>query len=262
MAYRRNDSLVDALSVDFILRGESLSTDAIGKYLSLPGLRGFWPMSSFNSSGNAFDLSGQSRTLTYNGNPTYNFAGLAPYLDFDGTGDYLSRSDESGLDIIGTESYVAPAARGLTLGGWFWLDDLLSIKALMFKGNTTAAQSAYEIYVATISGNTHMRVSTGATYIQAILLNGMSSTGTWYFVCGRYDPSTEVKVWVNGQTTETTVSVPASLQNSSLDFAIGATSAGLLPLNGRASFCFLCAAALSDAIINNLFQSSRGLFGV
>ncbi|NJO31403.1 MAG: hypothetical protein HC874_30490 [Richelia sp. SL_2_1] len=69
------------------------------------------------STGNVYDLSGQGRTLTYNGNPTFNYTGLVPYVSLDGTGDFLSRADETDLDILGTETIYNSAVRGLTLGG-------------------------------------------------------------------------------------------------------------------------------------------------
>ena len=94
------------------------SPDLISPFLALPGLVGFWPMSSVQrSTGNAYDLSGQTRTLTYNGNPTYNINNdFAPYIRLDGTGDFLSRADETDLDILGTETIYASTVRGLTLG--------------------------------------------------------------------------------------------------------------------------------------------------
>ena len=82
---RRNDESVNLLSADLQLRYESAFAwkTACSMYQALTGLRGFWPMSALASGGNAFDLSANVRTLTYNGNPTYDFDSLAPYIRFD-----------------------------------------------------------------------------------------------------------------------------------------------------------------------------------
>lgn len=221
----------------------------IGRYLTLPGLRGFWPMSSFNESGNAYDLSGQGRHLTYNGNPTYNFGNLAPFVQLDGTGDYLSRADESGLDIIGSESYVTSSKRGLTVGGWFWMD-VLATAGLMMKWTPYGLQ---------YSSGIRMIVNDGTTYNSGTI---SISAGQWYFCVGRYTPSTSVKVFVNTQTLENTTSIPASILSTSANFYIGSIDGSTQLLDGRASLCFLCATALSDAIINGMYQQSRALFGV
>jgi len=124
--------------MDALLESE-ISPDLISPLLALPGLRGFWPMSSFNEAGNAYDMSEQGRVMTYNGNPLYNYDGVVPYVALDGIGDFLSRADEAGLDIIGTETYVDGAVHGLTLGGWFYFDNALgSNEKLIAKWDTTA----------------------------------------------------------------------------------------------------------------------------
>lgn len=235
-------------------------TDLISSFMAFTGLRGFWPMSAFSAIGDAFDQSGNGRTLTYNGNPTYNYDGLVPYIDLDGTGDFLSRADEAGFDIIGTETYVASAVRGLTLGGWFWTDSIAAgIKGLITKHDgATIAGSAYEINIST---------ATPTCVVHAAASHGASSsitvtTGTWNFILGRYTPSTEVAIFVNGTKDTNVAGIPASINNSAAPFNIGAFNSTTLLLDGRASLCFLCAAALSDTIIDAAFQATRAAFGV
>jgi hypothetical protein len=250
---------VALLSDGNIIIGGYTILQVIPHFLALPGLRGCWPMSAYDASGNAFDQSSNGRTLTYNGNPTYNYDNLAPYLDFDGTGDYLTRTDEAGLDILGTESYVANP--GLTLGGWFWFDVAVGggAEGMITKHDTASARS-YRLF----------RAATSSVIRFAISSNGSSDTtvsgdlldqNQWYFVVGRYTPSTEVAVFLNDGKTTNITSIPASIFNSATDLNIGAHN-GAFRMTGRASLCFLCAAALSDAIIGNLFQQSRVLFGV
>lgn len=233
---------------------------SVSALLQLPGLRGAWPMSAFGATGQAFDQSGNGRTLTYNGNPTYNHSILAPYISLDGTGDYLSRADEAGLDILGTETYVAAAVRGLTLGGWFSPTSIAAAQGLITKGTAGAAASSYELFLQA-GGSSVFRVSTGAVYITATSTNTMSAT-TWQFVVGRYDPSTSVDVWLDNTETSTVVGVPAALPNTGNALIIGAFSGPALLFTGDIGACFLCAQYLSDEIIHSFYNQTRQLFQV
>jgi len=242
---------------------------AVAAGLNLPGLRGLWTMGSFDENGDQYDLSGQGRTLSYNGNPTYSNDGLIPYLALDGTGDYLNRADEAGLDILGTETYIAAAQRGLTLGGWFRFDRLTAAEFLISKGTVITATSSYWLlFRGDIAGDPiRFQVSDGAAVDTVDLnLTTAPTTATWTFVCGRYDPSTEIKVWASQGTLESNtnaVGIPAALNNSGADFTIGAPSgaAGNL-LDGQVGLCFLSTMLLSNTIVSAFYHHTRALYGI
>jgi hypothetical protein len=244
--------------VDNLIKPE-VGYDFISPYLGLPGLVGFWPMSSVQrSTGNVYDLSGQGRTLTYNGNPTFNiYNNIIPYIDLDGTGDYLGRADETDLDILGTESWAA--VPGLTMGGWFYYTQDATYEALITKSGG-AGQRGYYIRK-DIDNTVTMYMSSDGT---TIYNSGGSSTtlSDWNFVVGRFVPSTSIDIWNNNTKTSNTTSIPASQFNSSAPFQISGYNGTTQLLTGRASLCFLCANALPDALISSLFAQTRGLFGV
>lgn len=236
-----------------------------GEFLGLPGLRGYWPMGAFDSSGNAIDQSGNARTLTYNGGapgPLYNYTTQGgPYIDLDGTGDYLSRADEAGLDILGTESYVATAVRGLTLGGWFYFDRLAADEHLLGKLGASG-QFSYRI-VKLVSGNVVRLAISGNGTAQSTVDTAAVSTAAWYFIVGKYTPSTEIAIYLNGTETTATASIPASIFNSTAEFRIGQDNGGFSHLlDGRASNCFLCAMLLSDTAIDNIYQNTKASYGL
>ena len=246
------------------LETRETAPDIISPFLALPGLRAFWPMSAISEAfpGNApaVDLSGNGRTLTYIGALTYNYDGLVPYADFNGAGDRLDRADEAGLDILGTEFYVAAGARGLTFGGWFYADAAGAggVRFLMQKTNPVA-NSAYSLEL------TAANELEG--YVAAVLgyfTPGIAIThGEWFFAALRYTPSTEVKIWHNETTAANTTGIPAAINNSPDPFSIGGRAAA--PSNyfdGRASCCFLCTMQLDDSIVASLFDRTRGAFGV
>lgn len=250
--------------VDALVKPEIPLISPVGFYQDLPGLVGFWPMSSVQrSTGNVYDLSGQGRTLTYNGNPTFNiYNGVVPYADVDGTGDFFSRTDETDLDILGTETIYASSVRGLTTGGWFWIDTLGGVaRGLIGKWNGTGNQRSWILLVQTdndiqflvsadgIAGNTN---DTGFS----------PTTGQWYNIVARLVPSTSQDVFINGTKYTYTTTIPASIFNGTASLEIGAFNAGTNNLDGRASLCFLCANALPDSLIESIFQTQRMGFGV
>lgn len=244
------------------LETAEIAPEMISPFSALPGLRGFWPMSGVDAGGNAIDQSKSGRTLTQNGAPLYNYAGLAPYIEFNGINEWLSRPDEAGLDILGTEVYVAPTARGLTLGGWFWVDaDTGADQMFLSKLSGAGVNRSYYILLVRPTRQVELGIeATGGGGITWLPSTATVTYQTWVFLAGRFD-TPNLTVWVN----DVAVSIgggPAGINNSLDDFCIGAYQGGNFPLDGRASLCFLCAAAHSDSVISSLYHQTRSVFGV
>jgi len=244
--------------IDDLIRPETVP-DMISCFMALPMLRGFWPMAPIDSGGDCYDQSGHGHVLSYNGNPTYNYTtNLVPYIDLDGTGDYLTRTDEADLDITGTETYVDSAVRGLTWGLWCYPEETGTAEYIFSKFGAVGNYS-YLLWIRT-TDDFRANISDDGTNMD-IATSAVVSMDAWYFVVGRFDPSNFVELYVNG-TWYQGATARASVFNSNADLVIGAGSGGVSPFNGLATLAFLCAADLSDAIIDNLFQQTRGLFGV
>lgn len=226
-------------------------SDPISPFLDLPELRGFWPMSSFDNNGAAYDLSGQGRTLTnINGAARGVFGGLIPYVAFNGTTQYLSRADEAGLQIAGA----------LTFGGWF-LTTSTARQLLISKSDGSTPGTNYWLEVN--NGVVSHYISTGAAFTIVSSAAGAMPVSSWVFCVGRFTPSAEGAVFTNGVKVTTGAGIPASLPNSAQPLNIGSYGAGSgIFLAGNAALGFLCAAALSDALIGAAFQATRSLFGV
>ena len=255
---------VDSLQrqVDGLIQPE-ITRDMISPFRAIPGLVGFWPMSSVQrSTGNAYDLSGQGRTMTYNGNPTYNVQNtFTPYIDLDGTGDFLSRADETDLDILGTETIFPTGRRGMTMGGWFYAGALAAVSGLIGKWTATGNQRSYLLESLT-TGEIRAIVSSDGTATTTVTTTTQYATGQWLFCWMRFIPSTSLQVAVNNIITTETTSIPAAIFNSTAALQIGAFNAGTQLLTGRASLCFLSACRVPQAVLSALFQQTRGLFGV
>ncbi len=224
--------------------------DLILPFLALPELRGFWPFSSVNESGNALDLSGQGRTLTNNSaTPRGVYNNFVAYADPDGTADYFSRADEAGLDITGA----------LFFGGWFWFDDITGTP--IFIGKSGAGSNVpYRIQLS--AGVPTFIIGDGAS-TDSIGAGAAIVASRWYHIAGRYTPSSEINLFLNGLGTSNAASIPASLLNTADAFSIGARAS--VPdsfMNGRAALCFLCADDPASALVDSLFQQTRSAFGV
>lgn len=217
-------------------------------FTGLPGLRGYWPMSSQTQAAGdlVYDLSGQGRSLTRTGAEMVGvYNDVVPYAEFNGTTDNLNRADETGLDITGA----------LTLGGWFWLDSLTGVRPLMSKWGTGLATRAYSLDVN--AGTARLTLGTGAAVTS---YNGSAvSVSGWHFIVGRRVASSTADIFVDGVETNN-ASVLAALVNSANAFRIGHDDDANF-LDGRAGPCFLCAAALSDNLLSLLLNRSRSLFG-
>lgn len=239
--------------------------DLISPFLALPGLIGFWPMSVIQlSTGNVYDISSQARALTTNGNPTFNiYNNSIPYLQLDGTGDYLSRPDEADLDVLGNEAHNAAAVQGMSTGGWFWFDNLVAaFQGMICKADTVAANSSFEIFVQA-NGSLAFAISTGAAFISANSVAGVITSGSWFNVVCTYDPSTRMDIFVNGiSVANQTVAVPATIPNTARAFTIGSFEAGVLPMTGRISNCFYSANLFPSALAQTIFQQTRAAYRI
>jgi hypothetical protein len=233
----------------------------LAQFGTLPGLCGFWPMAGMAiSSGNAADTSGNGKALAYHGNPRYVSNNLVNYIALDGVGDYLSRADEADLDITGTETLFTPAFRGLTMGGWIYHNNAVgSVEVIMSKYGA-AGQRSYELRRAASGASTFVISDDGTTTFTAT--GDALTQNAWKCVIGRFDPSTSVDIWVNGVKASNTTSIPASIHAGTADFMIGNDTAGSGIATAYVALPFLTATCLTDAMIDDIFQNTRYLFGV
>lgn len=238
----------------------------LSMYMLLPGLRGFWPMSTFDGTARAMDHGGSGLHLTYNGDPVYRVDGLAPYIDLDGTGDYLNRGTEAAFEIrgaVGSEPYVG--APGLTLGCWFYPEDDASNDYLMSKQGA-AAQRAYLISATGNVANDPFRITISD---DGTAQNSASNTNitynAWNFGVGRFnaaDAGAELAAFVNG-TVVTAATAMNSIHNSNADFLIGGRALGPANLfTGKIALAFLCVSAVPNNILNALFAHARTAFAI
>lgn len=240
--------------------------DLVSPFLALPGLRGYWPMSSSDSGGTAEDLSGQGHDLTNNNNATLGYDNLAPYFDYDGANQYHSRATEADLDLLGTEADVGAAFRGIFLIGWFQFDDdpPAADEFLIAKRTAGAANQSYSL-LRRAATTFRFTISDGAA-TDSVTTTATTTSGQWYMGASVFIPSTEISLYLMSsdiaEKATNNAGIPAAINNSAVDFTIGAGAAPGNYLDGRASDCAIGVTRLSDAIVESVFESTRGGYGV
>jgi hypothetical protein len=233
-------------------------------------VRGAWPMSQVAyTNPQALDATSNGLHLTNNNGAQFGYDGLVPYVEFNGSTQYLSHVDGGVLrafDIIGNESYVKSAQRGLTLGGWFWIDQSTGANQnLMAKTTGVGAARSYFISYVNATALPNFTIASGAVSTQVDGTAGTTGTvsfNTWFFWCGRFIPSTSLTIFLNGKSNTNAAAIPATINDSTAPFTIGANGIPGVYHDGRASMYFLCAGQLSDAFIGTLFEQTKAMYGV
>lgn len=232
--------------------------EADNLYLSLPGLVGYWPGNAMGSSSASVaelsDKGPRRLNLTRNGTPnvTAEASSLAVWQEFNGTTDWYSHADATSFDITA----------GLTIMAWVWFDTD-GVATERIAGKWGSSNNSYVLY--RVSGGTAgIAISVdGTTSVSATAVNAISGS-KWYFLCGRYSPSAQLKIWdgsiSNLRVAENTTSIPASIYNGTALFGIGGQSGGANFLNGRISRVALCNMAVPDQFIDVIFQRTRQIY--
>lgn len=222
-------------------------------FINLPGLRGYWPMSVVDYTGKAKDHSGASSDLSRVGSPTFGFDGNS-YVQCGAGNDFLT-GFTSQQQITGTEAWIDPAIRGLTLGCWVNVTTgPVTTEGLITRWGGATIKS-YLLYFVS-GGALRFGVSVDGT-ASTLVQSGVLTVGQWFFVAGRFIPSTEIAIFVNGVKVVNTTSVPATLFAGTSVFELGRyLSNNAFILHGKMRDAFLCQAVLADAQIENLRLSS------
>jgi len=253
--------LIDTLSIN--------SGTAISEFLSLIGLRGFWPMGPMNETPLTLDISSNSRNLTKAGagaSVSYddNVAKFIPYSNFYAS-QFLYRNDEAGLDITGTETSVHSSMRGLTIGCWVRIPSTAPAAdtGIIGKYYTTGNQKSYLLYRRYSTNKYNFVISNdGTTGVQIESSLTLSEAGGWSFIVGKFDPITEVSIFHNGYWYKNTTSIPSSIFVSTARLEIGSFNNGLTSTTWthNGALYFLTASALTSLQIEHLYAITKPMF--
>lgn len=238
---------------------------AASYWMRLPMLRGYWPMTIYDASSVCMDIGPEHMHFTDVNNVYFfnNGGHLSSSRFTSGSSTYLTKASEDNLNITGNETFVTAALRGLTIGCWIWMVSLPSATQFVAaRWNSTGNQRHYVLHV-----NSSNRFSFA---ISGDGVNGSFATSTvdavisqWYFVVGRYTRSVpKLDLFVDRTKYTNTTSIPTTIYSgAAAPFRLGASGVPGDYLDAYMTQAFLCAAALPDAVVLDMYNSTRALFG-
>lgn len=229
----------------------SYAAGFISDLAQYPHLRGLWTFGPIDEGENITDVSGQARTLFAVGSPTYGLLGNRyNYAILDGSTQYFTRA---GIDISGA----------LTLGGWFYFSSTpASSKGLISKYNAAGNNRSYRLNFNGTTGTLIFSMSQNGSTTYYVESSIVPVEDTWYFIVGKYVPSTSVNIFVNGTLDTNTTSIPSSIYISTAYFVVGANSDYTTLLDGRVGLSFIYASALDDSQIGYIYQKTKVMFSL
>lgn len=252
----RNAAQSGLLSADY--RRADAAADAWGRAFSCflgiaPHLRFFVPFSGVDENFDAYDYSGQRRTMTAVSLGVTNYktyGALVPYVALDGGADYLTRADENGLDLT----------LGMTIFCWFYAKQDTAAAALIAKAGATNANSNWVLsFRGDVASDPLLaRVYNGVNAYDAPLTN-LPVKNVWNCAALRFIPSTSVSSMLNGVIASTVAGIPANLNNSTAAMQFGAANGASLH-NGDLALCAGWAIDLTDVQLVALYQATYPLF--
>lgn len=221
-------------------------------FVRLPALVGYWP-TGIRSGGIVIDHSGSGKHLAQTGVCQTGFDGNSFVHLGDGT-NYLSNTS-SLLSVSGLEAWVEPGLRGLTVGGWFWVDETPATRSGLVSKDGASTDRGYAL--GWFTGDEPFFLTSGNGASVQIATAPSSSLDGWHFLAGRFIPSVEIDVFVDGVKTVFTTAIPSSLYGSGQDFELGRhNNDNSRIIHGRARDVFICAANLSDDLLEEVRVTS------
>ncbi len=165
---------------------------------------------------------------------------------------YLSRPDEPGLSMTGE----------LTLGGWIKFTTYTRgvLTGIMGKWLEAGDDRSFVIRKNS-NGSIEFAVSeTGDGTLTSITDLGVNFViNRWMYIVGRYTPSSEVALFVDGNWYRNTTSIPASIHDSDEQFEIARYNRTNY-FDGRLCHIFISAESIDDADVESMYAHSRGMF--
>jgi hypothetical protein len=220
-----------------------LTTAQHGVIETLPGLQQYWPGGIRTASGGLAEHAGGGTDIAEVGDCPTGFDGDAYTHVGNGT-NYFTLSGGGG--ITGLETWISSSIRGLTVGAWVMADVQGGNDEGIITKDTSAPNRGYALLWKSTGAVGFFISGTGAAVSQAV--SATAQLATWHFIVGRFTPSTEVAIIVNGEKTVNTTAIPAQVTVSTANIDLGRylQSASQI-LSGKLRDVFVCASALTDA---------------
>lgn len=221
-------------------------------FIRLPGLAGYYPMSVVSNTGGASEHSQGGTPVVETGTVPLAFDGNSYRHVGNGT-NYLSAVGVYGL--TGIEAYISSSIRGFTIGGWFMVDTVPAQNGGLITKDAPAPERGYTL-VWRNANNVGFFISGNGAATNSVI-SQVSTIAQWHFIVGRFTPSTEVAVFVDGDKTVDTTAIASQCNVSAQAFEVGRTfNDNNQVAHAKCRDVFICRSALSDELIEEVRQSS------
>ncbi len=232
---------------------DTLTASQKDVFIRLPGLMAYWTGGTRGLNAGLSDHSGSGLPLSqtgtcptgYDGNPFVHLGNGVNY--FFNTSAFFGQS--------GAAAWIDVALRGLTYGGWFNLDQTPGSNVGLISKDAPNPDRGYNMIL-----NTTPVVSANVSGTGASIVGASSSAvtvGVWHFIVARFTPSTEVAIFLDGVKSVNATAVPATINASAQNFELGRyLNSDANVFHGRSRDMFICAAALSDQLIEEIRETS------
>ncbi len=221
-------------------------------FVRLPALVAYYPM-GIRAAGNVYEHGGSGITMTQTGVCPVGYDGNA--FTHLGNGTNYVKSASGLFDITGLETWVTSSIRGLTRGGWFMIDSTPASQGGLITKFGAITEYGYAIYAQ--SAAVLFNVSSNGSALFTVSSASNVALGQWHFIAARFIPGTEIAVFVDGDKSANAAAIPVSINISAQDLEVGRYLAeDSRVLHAKARDVFVCAAALSDALIEEIRVTS------
>jgi len=228
------------------------------KYQSLrSGLVAYWPLNETATSGDvtARDESGKGNNLTSNNSVLSTTGKIGNARDFvAANSEFLSIASNTDMQF---------GDKDWTISLWFNLNDTNSYQIV---AKDASGGREFECSSATTGGNTRLTTvfyHSGGSVSGVAPNPGSLATGTWHFLAFRHINSTGVISGRINTTTGLTFTRPAgqTWNSTATEFRLGARAFSPFQafLNGKIDECARWNRALSDAELDELYNSGNGI---
>lgn len=231
---------------------DTLSASQKDVFVRLPGLLAYWPMGIRDLGGVVIEHGGAGNWLVQTGICPTGYDGNAFVHLGNGT-NFLNAGAAFG--VTGLETFISSSLRGLTIGGWFMIDSTPVVNGGMISKDKLSPDRGYTLVYQAAGVISFLVSGNGASTVG--VSSAAVSLATWHFVAARFAPSAEIAIIVDGNKDVNTSVIPASLNISAQAFEVGRQfDDNSQVLHGKVRDVFICAAALSDALIEEVRVTS------
>jgi len=196
----------------------------------------------------ATDVSGTGNTGTLTNGPVPGIGKVGQALNFDGSNDFVDLANPASLNITSA----------LTISAWVYVRGATNQIDDIFTRDNSSTNRGYRLVFDSNDSIEFYVAQDASTKIQATVTGRTPYQNRWVHVVGVYQPSTFVRLYLDGtQAAENTMSIPAAIRSSTVGPEIGRRGNGDGEFNGLIDEVRVYNRALSAEEVKRLYNMGK-----